>query len=991
VLTALCAVAPADEFVDARRERVLESTDEDEVSTPTGVIAIASRYATRWTDSDGVVVMLLRGDCRVTQGRRTLTSNEMVIWGKQDETHPDADLVVYMEGEATLTEPGLQRQEPNQIVQLSTKAGVKMGLEPAELTGANDPVYVRGLQQRNALLHVSVAKTRLVAQSGPSLPSPNGGMPQPGLPRRHLTINPRYIAQEPAINGSLYEGVTPAEYVITITRGVNIVVDNVPLEVNGQIILSRLDLTADRAVIWTDGNAVNSPSNFEVNENTPLQIYLEGSIVVLQGQNVATATHAFYDINNKRGLFLNAEVRTFIPDLDGPLRLRADSIRQLSENNFHAKNAFVTTSTFGRPGYRLESNDIYLEERFDPSRVDPATGGPVAAEPWITAIGNRFYIEEVPILPLPPISTTARNIEAPFQKFEVGYSGMFGAMIQTGFDLNTLFGLNLPDGVNLSGGFNYFSKRGPGASLNSTYDTFGDFLGLPTRYSGLANFDYINDHGDDRLGYGRRNLNVPNDNRGRALWRNRMDFSPDTWLTAELGYLSDRNYLEQYYESSWDRDKDYETGLFLNHQQDNVEINGVVRDRINSFSDQTNWLPRFDLSVLGEPLLGSLLSWSSRSSVGYGQIKTAQAPSDPTDPFQPLNYLQNASGLVAMTRHELDMPFMLGPVNVTPYVLGEAAAWQEDNNGNDLGRLYGSAGVRAKLQFFKALPDFYDPVFGLNGLAHKMQFDVDYYIAKSSQSLSNVPQYNEFDDDAQERFQERYVPIEFGGVLPAQFDPRYYAVRSGAGRDVTDPYFELVDDMHVVRLGWRNRWQTKDGPPDRQRIRDWMTLDLEASIFPNANRDNFGETFGLLTGRYAWHVGQRTSILANAIADTFEDGQRIWNVGLLTQRGARGSFYFGVRQVDVGPISSRLLTGSYSYKMSPKWVSTVAAAYDVAEHRDRGESLTITRIGEYMLLHLGVGFDVSRNNVGVGISLEPRLGPMNSASNQMSSLLGISR
>jgi hypothetical protein len=75
--------------------------------------------------------------------------------------------------------------------------------------------------------------------------------------------------------------------------------------------------------------------------------------------------------------------------------------------------------------------------------------------------------------------------------------------------------------------------------------------------------------------------------------------------------------------------------------------------------------------------------------------------------------------------------------------------------------------------------------------------------------------------------------------------------------------------------------------------------------------------------------------------------------------------------------------------MSPKWVSTLGAAYDIAEGRDRGESLTLTRIGEYMLFHMGFGFDASRKNVGIGISLEPRIGPFNSASNQLSSLLGI--
>jgi hypothetical protein len=190
-------------------------------------------------------------------------------------------------------------------------------------------------------------------------------------------------------------------------------------------------------------------------------------------------------------------------------------------------------------------------------------------------------------------------------------------------------------------------------------------------------------------------------------------------------------------------------------------------------------------------------------------------------------------------------------------------------------------------------------------------------------------------------------------------------------------------------MGWRHRWQTKVGPPDRPRIKDWMTLDLEASYFPDADRDNFGEEFGLLGGHYAWNVGERTTLLADAIYDIFNGGQEIWSLGILTQRSARGSLYLGFRQVDVGPIDSQLIVASYSYAMSPKWASTFGTSFDIAEGRDRGQSLTITRIGEYALFHMGLGYDASRSNVGFGISIEPRLGGYGTNSTQLSSLLGV--
>ena len=60
------------------------------------------------------------------------------------------------------------------------------------------------------------------------------------------------------------------------------------------------------------------------------------------------------------------------------------------------------------------------------------------------------------------------------------------------------------------------------------------------------------------------------------------------------------------------------------------------------------------------------------------------------------------------------------------------------------------------------------------------------------------------------------------------------------------------------------------------------------------------------------------------------------------------------------------------------------------EGRNRGQSLTLTRVGEWLLFHVGANYDVSKNNPGIMFSIEPRLGGRSSASStQLSSLPGI--
>lgn len=989
-----------DQPIDASSSSADPLPEQRRLSEPIEIHAV---YSSRY-DRDGESLRLLRGDCRIIQGNRTWTAPHAVLWELATGEGKPKRLHVWLEhtseAPAVAIRPGRRDSRPSHWIELETTGSiVHFGRDPVDLPGEpDDALYHRAreqrrrardtLQQTQYLVGPHDDPPGLVQETGPLLP-PRGPRVQ-----RRVTIGPRFLGERLEARIELSEASVPPEYVITVTGGVNIVVDNVPITIEGRTVLTRVDLTADRAVVWTAADQVRELGSFDIDEGTPFQVYLEGNIVVRQGTNEVRASHAFYDVNQRRGLALNAEVRTFLPEFEGTLRLRAAEVRQLSETNFHARDAWVTTSQFGRPKWRIEASDIFLEERsLGAPRIDPATGRRQETITSVTSLNNRLFVEEMPLFALPYLSGTAEDPNVPIRHLTAGWSGIFGAEIRTGWNMAGLFGLDLPPGTEWDLLADYLSDRGPAIGSRGQYDFDAALLGMPARHQGLGDLYYINDSGRDNLGLDRRALDPSTRNRGRMLLRNRSTFSPFTYLIAEVGHVfnNDRNFMEQYFEPEWDTGKDLENLLFLNHQVDNLTGSLMLSARSNNFENQTNWLPKADLTILGEPVFESPLIWSMHSSAGYAQLRQARAPVDTmADPFVPLDFFADSAGTVAMSRHELSLPFNVGPVKFVPYALGEVAHWQEDLTGGDLTRLYGSAGLRASVQFNKVMPHVRSSILGLNGLAHKVVFDMDYFFADASERLENIPQYNAFDENAQERFRSRFIQNEFGGMLPAMYDPRTYAVRSGAGRAVTAPYHELVDQQHTLWLGMRHRWQTKVGPPENQRIIDWMELDIGTAIFPNPNRDNFGETFGLITTRYAWHVSPRTSFLANGVFDVFDDGQQVWNVGVLSQRSARGSIYLGYRDVQAGPVDSRLITGSFSYVMTPNlYVATFGAAFDVAEGRDRGQSLTFTRIGESFLLHFGFGYDRSRDNVGLAVSLEPKFGSYGGDSVRLNSLLGI--
>jgi hypothetical protein len=346
--------------------------------------------------------------------------------------------------------------------------------------------------------------------------------------------------------------------------------------------------------------------------------------------------------------------------------------------------------------------------------------------------------------------------------------------------------------------------------------------------------------------------------------------------------------------------------------------------------------------------------------------------------YSPLAWENNVQGLRAATRHELDLPLELGPTKVVPYVLGEAAYWGQDVNGSDVTRLYGQAGVKASMPMWRADPGVRSELLNVNGLAHKVVFEAEGFVAESDQDLDRFALYDPLDDDSTEAFRRRMAVNTFGQLpgtfVPQRFDERYLALRSNLQGDVASPSTEIADDLMEVRLGIKQRWQTKRGLPGNQRIIDWIVFDVDAVLFPDPDRDNFDQPIGLIDYDFQWHLGDRFTLLSDGFYDVFSDGLQQTTFGALISRPEYGNVYAGIRSTE-GPISSTLLTGSLSYRMSEKWIATAGASWDLGPTGNIGQSVALTRIGESFLVKMGFNFDASRDNLGLSFLIEPRFLP----------------
>ena len=980
-------------------------------------IVIRAREANRWQQGT-YEVWWLRGDCRLVQGSDVAVGQEAVFWIEHAAagSHQRSKVIAYLEGNVGVRL--IRDREPVKIrdqkwfgrfdtlrdVQIS--AGVVAG-KPAPLPG----IYQRGMDARSpefpdALRQTGVDQVQYVAPSGippAGGPSPATGPLPPGTPAvapgtRRIRVFPR---GDVPMHGQWQQDPQTNQAVAVIDQGVTMVIEgmtarkgNIPGLGGGPL---TLDLSTDRLVIWTVASQqpdLGAP--LAQDENQPLEIYMEGNVVFREGDHIIYADRMYYDVRHHLGTVLGADMLTPAPGYEGKVRLHAEVLQQLDENRYRGQDAFVTSSRMGIPSYRLQMGEVSFDNRETPRVdwlgnpvMDLKTGQPaVNHQELVAAQNNLLYLEEVPIFYWPTFATDLNDPSLFIRRVQFSLNGVFGTAFYTDWAAYQLLGIkNRPVGTDWTVSFNYLSARGFSEGTEFLYDR-SDFFGIPGQTSGKFNFWGISDRGTDNLGWGRPDVEPEPDvnYRYRLLDQHRQDLGGGFTFTAELGKISDRNFLQEYFRQEWDELKDPTTDVALKFRREDFSMSLMAEARVDDFVTDTQWLPRFDHYLLGESFGNSPLTWFEHTSLAFAQFKVATLPSAAAGdeavshlPWEPRDF----SGGRFISRNEIDLPVELGPVKIVPYLLGELGYWGEDINGQPLTRAYYQAGIRATLPMWAVDSDVQSALWNVHGLAHKVEFQAEYLHAQANQNMTDLPLYDPLDDRDIEDFRRRFtvntfdfpaLPPPLTQGPPTKFDERYYALRTDMEGWVTAPSMEIADNLDEVRLGLHQRWQTKRGPSDNPHIIDWIEFDTDITLFPDANRDNFGTVAGLADYNFIWHVGDRLTLLSDGIFDFFGQGQKIVTMGMFLTRPPRGALYAGIRVLD-GPINDDVLVMSYSYWMSPKWITTCGMSIDLKDTQNFGPTFQLVRVGESMLIGMNLNYNPALKTAGVSLIIEPRFVP----------------
>ncbi len=981
------------------------------VTDPKFPLSIAAERASQWNEGEYEVWLL--GEVEIQQGAMVATAKEAVIWLLQAPAGSiePTKAITYLQGDVKISLPGDNARAkkptqrivaPNWFGRLFTYSAVRFDTPiPRAAPKTMPAVYANARRERDPDWSEADeqgnddgfrARPRedddvRPAQFADDDSAPVGSATQRVRPAAGGLRRVRFFRRQNS--GWQYESKTnpsnPGELITSITGGVQIIID-------GPDQIGTISLETDRLVVWSPPFKVSGLGEGDGGGGGdfgegPFEFYMEGNIVFRQGDRLIYADRMYYNVMSEYGVVLGAEMLTPVPEYQGLVRLKADVLQQVDRQNFLGYGAAVTTSRFGIPSYWLQSERITFQDEQTPGYdsitgvpiTDPATGETRVEHNLLATSRNNFvYTQGFPVFYWPYLATDLNKPSYYLNDASISYDRMFGTHIHTGFDAYQLLGIrNAPKGTSWNVRTDYMSKRGYG--FGSDFKYAGSSLPyLPGPYFGVLDGWYIHDTGNDNLGLNRRSLFPEQRDRFRLFGQHRQSVG-DWQLTGELGLISDRNFLEQYYEKEWDTLKDQATGVELKRILDNGSMAVSADVRVNEFFTETNWLPRFDYFTLGQDLFG-VGTYFGHSDVGYAKLQVASTPKNPVEQslFQLLPWERDEEGVRFITKHEVDFPFELGPTKIVPYVGGEYGYWGNDLNGQSVNRFTGQAGVRASLAAWASDRSVQSELFYLNGLAHKSVLEADFFYADSSQNMTRLPLYDNIDDNAQEHFRRRMLFNTFGLVagdqIPLKFDERFFALRSGLQENVTSPSGEIVDDLMVARIGTRQRWQTKRGAPGQERIIDWITLDSHVSLFPRPNEDNFGQVAGLADYDFKWHVGDRLSFLSDGYADFFGTGLKQITAGVLMTRPEVGNLYLGYRSTS-GPFDASVLIASANYRMTEKWIANTAASVDFANSNTIGTSVSVVRVGEAFLLQAGVRGDASRNIYTAFFMLEPRILP----------------
>ncbi len=442
-------------------------------------------------------------------------------------------------------------------------------------------------------------------------------------------------------------------------------------------------------------------------------------------------------------------------------QVRAEQGFTLGPRAFQGEGVVATTHDLSTPDYQLRAGRVrvYADDRVVMENVS-------------------LWVGETPVFWWPYLYQPLD--ESVSFGLAAGFSELWGAfaLLQYGFPINGAF-----DGVVH---VDPRSKRGLGLGLDLLFRPEGE-----PENEGFLSFYYLNDR-DPNL-----NLTtiprVPIDaNRFRIEYDQRFELAEDFYGRVRIDKLSDQYVLQDFFQNDFALDPQPANFAWLTYRSDNYTANLLGQFQANDFFQTVERLPEFAWDTARTPWFGLPVFYESGTTVGFLTQAFAEGTS----------LIPNYDTLRVDSWHQLSYPGrFFGWLNIIPragvrgtyYEQTTLAAMPFGHTGAKFKPVL-NAGIEGSFKLTKTYSDIDTRAWGLDGLRHTVQPYFDY---SHVTNFGFAPQSRLLFDTLQPTTQ--YTLIQF---------PDFNAVDS-------------IDDWNILRLGFRNRLQTRR---DASTV-NWLELD----------------------------------------------------------------------------------------------------------------------------------------------------------------------
>ncbi len=916
--------------------------------------------ASTWTDGDTNVIQLT-GPITIDLDRTKLTADSAVIWLRSNggAAGDQQSAEVALMGNAVVKQGEATRSGGTMFVTASVRGAIRItaaersaeSKSKSDLYTAADKVRQANQRAIPAVLNSPAAlpASSPVKQAMPvTLPPANA----PVLPPP--TIDVRFRADE-----------------VVITKTAD---DTIALTLGGHLLLmvdrgkgERVEMQADRMVVFTKIKSAAEAGKLLPGQTMRDQVqavYLEGDVRLdytpADGSKTAgqrmTAERCYYELPTDRAVLTDAVFRTVDPKTQLPVILRADTLRQLSKDQFKGEGIRMTTSTFANPSFAVAASSAYVTVE---DTGDPLLGNRYSFSAWNAR--PQFFGVPVFYLPFAGGSITERGF--PLRNISFGQSSKFGTSIETEWGLLETIGYPAPKDLDISYRVDYFSDRGPAAGIDASYK--GGFVTDTTRqpwnFAGEVKSYFVNDHGIDKLSANRADVQPSETLRGRFLWQH-QHFLPDDWqVQLRASYVSDANFLEEWFSHEYQDGLPEDLSAYFKRQRDSEALTLTINYQPNHIITDSEFvqeqfevahLPEIGYHRIGDSLADDSLTFFSDNTISGLKFQTSSA-SLAEQGFRPGQTPGIASaGQTGTTdsityrgdfRQEIDYPLSTSHFKVVPYVIGRVTDYSQSPDEGTQNRLFVGTGVRLNTAFWRTNDAVESTLFDIHRVRHVIEPELNLFTAAQTTDRNSLYIYDQEVDD--------------------------------------------IHDVSALNVALNQRWQTKRGGPGRWRNVDFFTFNVSGNFYANKPPDrelNPSDFRGLFFPGLPEASIPRDSINADTIWRISDDmilaGDVQYNVddnklataavGLAVRHDERLSYTVGNSYIN--DLNSNITSVGLDYTISKKYTFGYYQSFDFGRTESVNFGTTLTRKFDTFAMIFRVNYDEVTGESSMGFSIIPQ-------------------